>query len=129
MANYKIQKSPAPRIASIDVRETGKQRHHIIGLLEFDNGWLSVHPICFGIGSIIKKPAVADDKIVIRDILKVFVLIDHDVMEGTPMARFINELKINIENGLNSAIKKIKTSNILKINSMHNFLDDILLCF
>jgi len=75
-----------------------------IGMMGNINGWfipISVHPICFGIGSIIKKPAVADDKIAIRDILKVSVLIDHDVMDGAPMARFINELKINIENGLN----------------------------
>lgn len=36
MANYKIQKSPAPRIASIDVREIGKHKHHITALLEFD---------------------------------------------------------------------------------------------
>ena len=75
-----------------------------IGMMGSINGWfipISVHPICFGIGSIIKKPAVADDQIAIRDILKASVLIDHDVMDGAPMARFINELRINIENGLN----------------------------
>ena len=66
------------------------------------NGWfipISVHPICFGVGSIIKKPAVIDDKIVIREILNASVLIDHDVIDGAPMTRFINELKKNIENG------------------------------
>ncbi len=54
----------------------------------------------FGIGSIIKKPAVIDNEIAIREILNVSILIDHDVMDGAPMARFINELRINIENGL-----------------------------
>ena len=50
---------------------------------------------------IIKKPVVVENEIVIRDILNVSILIDHDVMDGAPMARFINELKTNIENGLN----------------------------
>ena len=54
----------------------------------------------FGIGSIIKKPAVIDNEIAIREILNVSILIDHDVMDCAPMARFINELRINIENGL-----------------------------
>lgn len=75
-----------------------------IGMIGKINGWfvpISVHPICFGIGSIIKKPVVVDSKIVIREILNVSILIDHDVMDGAPMARFINELKTNIENGLN----------------------------
>ena len=74
-----------------------------IGMMGEINGWfipISVHPICFGIGSIIKKPAVIDNEIAIREILNVSILIDHDVMDGAPMARFINELRINIENGL-----------------------------
>ena len=60
----------------------------------------------FGIGSIIKKPAVIDNEIAIREILNVSILIDHDVMDGAPMARFINELRINIENGLDLKNKK-----------------------
>lgn len=84
--------------------EMGNVSFTSIGMMGNINGWfipISVHPICFGIGSIIKKPAVADDQIAIRDILKASILIDHDVMDGAPMARFINELRINIENGLN----------------------------
>ncbi|WP_036876484.1 2-oxo acid dehydrogenase subunit E2 [Xylanibacter oryzae] len=75
-----------------------------IGMMGKINGWfipISVHPICFGIGSIIKKPAVIDNEIAIREILNASILIDHDVMDGAPMARFINELRTNIENGLN----------------------------
>ncbi|HAT61671.1 MAG TPA: hypothetical protein DCS83_03845 [Prevotella sp.] len=62
MSNYKIHEFPDSRIASIDVCEIGKHKHHIAGLLEF---------------------------------------IDHDVMDGAQMARFMNELKTNIEEGLN----------------------------
>jgi len=74
-----------------------------VGMMGRIDGWfipISIHPVCFGIGSVIKKPAVVDDKIVIREMLKMTVLIDHDVMDGAPMARFISELTNNIERGI-----------------------------
>jgi len=67
------------------------------------NGWflpISIHPVCFGIGSITKKPVVIEDKIEIGEILNLSVLLDHDVIDGAPMARFVNELVKNIENGI-----------------------------
>ncbi len=36
MTNYKIHRFPDSRIASIDVCEIGKQKHHVTGLVEFD---------------------------------------------------------------------------------------------
>jgi len=75
-----------------------------IDLMGKVNGWfipISVHPICFGIGSIIKKPTVIDDRIEISEMLNMSILIDHDVIDGAPMARFISDLSKNIENGLN----------------------------
>ncbi len=74
-----------------------------IGMMGKVNGWfipISVHPICFGISSIIKKPVVIENKIEIREILKITILIDHDVIDGAPMARFISEFSKNIETGL-----------------------------
>lgn len=74
-----------------------------LGMMGKINGWflpISIHPICFGIGSIIRKPVVIDDKIDIGEILNMTVLIDHDVIDGGPMARFIKELSKNIENGI-----------------------------
>lgn len=74
-----------------------------IGMIGKVNGWfipISIHPICFGISSIIKKPSVIDNKIEIREILKMSILLDHDVMDGAPMARLISDLSRNIENGL-----------------------------
>jgi len=73
-----------------------------IGMARNVNGWfipVSVHPVCFGIGNIVKKPKVIDDKIEIREILNMTVLMDHDVMDGAPMARFISDLSANIEKG------------------------------
>jgi pyruvate/2-oxoglutarate dehydrogenase complex dihydrolipoamide acyltransferase (E2) component len=75
-----------------------------IGTMGKVDGWfipISVHPVCFGISSIAKKPCVVDDKIEIREVLKMSILIDHDVIDGAPMARFISDLSKNIERGLN----------------------------
>lgn len=65
-------------------------------------GWFihrSVHPLSFGIGSIIKKPVVIADEIKIREILHMTILLDHDVIDGAPMARFVHDLTRRIEEG------------------------------
>lgn len=75
-----------------------------IGMMGSVKGWfipISVHPICFGISSVIKKPSVVGDRIEIREILPMSILIDHDVIDGAPMVRFISDLSKNIEDGLN----------------------------
>jgi pyruvate/2-oxoglutarate dehydrogenase complex dihydrolipoamide acyltransferase (E2) component len=74
-----------------------------IGMMGKVSGWFipsSVHPVSFGIGSVIRKPIVINNEIAIRDMLNMTVLLDHDVVDGAPMARFINELSGNIENGV-----------------------------
>jgi len=53
------------------------------------------------LSSIVKKPVVIDDKIEAREILNMSLLLDHDVIDGAPMARFLSELTRNIESGLN----------------------------
>lgn len=75
-----------------------------VGTMGKVNGWfipISIHPICFGISSVVKKPVVIDDRIEIREVLNMSVLIDHDVIDGAQMARFIRDLSGNIENGFN----------------------------
>ena len=75
-----------------------------IGMKGNINGWfvpISVHPICLGIGKITKKAVVMEDKIEIREILNMTILMDHDVIDGVAMARFISDLAINIETGIN----------------------------
>lgn len=74
-----------------------------IGMMGNVKGWfipVSVHPICFGISSISMRPVVVDDKIEIRQILNMTVLLDHDVIDGGVMARFISDLSANIERGI-----------------------------
>ncbi|MFP4547939.1 MAG: 2-oxo acid dehydrogenase subunit E2 [Fidelibacterota bacterium] len=73
-----------------------------IGMMGNINGWFiqtSVHPISFGISTITKKPRVVKDEIVPREVLNMTVLMDHDVVDGGPMARFISYLSKIVEKG------------------------------
>jgi pyruvate/2-oxoglutarate dehydrogenase complex dihydrolipoamide acyltransferase (E2) component len=66
------------------------------------NGWFlhkTVHPISFGIGSVIRKPMVVHGEIEAREVLHMTILMDHDVIDGAPMVRFVNELSRRIETG------------------------------
>jgi pyruvate/2-oxoglutarate dehydrogenase complex dihydrolipoamide acyltransferase (E2) component len=68
------------------------------------NGWFlfkTVHPVAFGIGAVTRKPWVVGDEIMPREILHLTVLMDHDVIDGAPMVRFIKDLARRIEIGDN----------------------------
>jgi pyruvate/2-oxoglutarate dehydrogenase complex dihydrolipoamide acyltransferase (E2) component len=74
-----------------------------IGMMGKVRGWfipISVHPVCFGISTIAKRPVVVDNQVVIREVMNMTVLFDHDVIDGANMARFISELSANIEKGI-----------------------------
>lgn len=74
-----------------------------VGGLSGVNAWfvpISVHPVCIGIGDIVKKPVVAGDQIVIREMLNLTVLMDHDVVDGMEMKKFIKRLAENISAGM-----------------------------
>ena len=74
-----------------------------VGMMGRINGWFihrSIHPVSFGVGSVLQKPAVVDNEIRAREILNMTILIDHDVIDGAPMVRFLKELTRNIERGL-----------------------------
>lgn len=65
-------------------------------------GWFvhrTVHPLSFGIGSVLKKPVVVGNEVKVREILNMTVLVDHDVIDGAPMVRFLNDLTRFIESG------------------------------
>ena len=73
-----------------------------VGMMGRINGWFihrSVHPVSFGVGSILRKPVVVDNEIKIREILNMTILVDHDVIDGAPMVRFLNDLTWSIESG------------------------------
>jgi hypothetical protein len=65
-------------------------------------GWIlprSIHPICFAVGSIGMMPRVRSGGIEPREIMRLTVLIDHDVVDGSPAARFVARLVRAIEGG------------------------------
>ena len=73
-----------------------------VGMMGKINGWFihkSVHPISFGVGSILKKPVVFENEVKIREILNMTILVDHDVIDGAPMVRFLDDLTNYIERG------------------------------
>jgi len=51
----------------------------------------------FAIGSVVKKPVVEKDSIVIRETVNVTAVFNHDIVDGAPAARFINRLREIIE--------------------------------
>lgn len=74
-----------------------------LGAIAKVGGWFiqtSVHPLSLGVGAIVPKPVAADGEIRIREILHLTLLVDHDAVDGGPMARFINSLRGNIEGGI-----------------------------
>jgi len=84
----------------IAFRKMGNAVITSVGMIGKINGWFihkSVHPISFGIGSVLKKAIVIDDEIKIREILNMTILVDHDVIDGAPMVRFLNDLTRSIE--------------------------------
>jgi pyruvate/2-oxoglutarate dehydrogenase complex dihydrolipoamide acyltransferase (E2) component len=73
-----------------------------LGMIGKVNGWLipySIHPVCFALGSVVKKPSVVKNNISIREFLEITILIDHDVIDGAPATRFVSKLSKLIENG------------------------------
>lgn len=55
-------------------------------------GWavpIDISPVLFALGGISKKPAVVEDNIEIREFLCVTILMNHDVIDGGPAARFV----------------------------------------
>lgn len=73
-----------------------------VGMMGNVRGWVipvSILPLCFALGSIVKKPGVVKDQIEIREYLHMTILIDHDVMDGAPAARFVSRLTELIESG------------------------------
>lgn len=73
-----------------------------IGMMGAVKGWFipySIHPVCFALGSIIKRPGVHKGKIEVREMLEMTILIDHDVIDGAPAARFVARLVELVEGG------------------------------
>lgn len=66
-------------------------------------GWLlslgGITTTFIDIGGIVKKPGVIKDEIKIREYLHLTVIVDHDIVNGAPLARFIDRFIELIEKG------------------------------
>ena len=51
----------------------------------------------FAIGSAVKKPVVKDGEIVIREMINITAIFNHDLIDGAPAARFINRFRKYLE--------------------------------
>lgn len=81
-----------PRTAN---RNMGSVMLTSIGMYGSFDGWVipySIHPLCFAVSTIVQKPGAVNGGVEIRDYLKMTALVDHDVMDGAPAARFLSRL-------------------------------------
>ncbi len=66
-------------------------------------GWIiplgGTTTMLFVIGGIRKKPGVMNDSICIRDYLHVTIAVDHDLIDGGPLARFVDRFTHLCESG------------------------------
>ena len=72
------------------------------GMVGHSRGWimpLSLHPLSLAFGSLNEQPVVHSGEIKIREILHLTVSVDHDVIDGVPAARFVDDLVFKMEKG------------------------------
>jgi len=71
-----------------------------VGMMGNARGWFipfTIHPVCFALSAIVKRSEFENGAIALREYLPLTILIDHDVIDGAPAARFISRLTEIIE--------------------------------
>jgi pyruvate/2-oxoglutarate dehydrogenase complex dihydrolipoamide acyltransferase (E2) component len=58
---------------------------------------IGIAPLIVALGAIARKPGVVDERVEIREILGMTILFDHDVIDGAPVAVFIQRLRDLLE--------------------------------
>lgn len=72
-----------------------------IGMFGKFPGWaipISIPAVLIVVGGITKKPGVVGDSIEIREYLHLTITVDHDIIDGGPLARFVASLTELTEN-------------------------------
>lgn len=73
-----------------------------IGMFGSRGGWgihIPFHTLSIVVGGIARKPGVVDERIEIREYLDMTINFDHDMIDGAPAARFVQQLIDLIESG------------------------------
>ena len=60
------------------------------------------YTLAFALGGIASKPVTIDQRIESREVLSVTISVDHDIVDGAPAARFVQQLKELIEKEIDS---------------------------
>jgi hypothetical protein len=71
-----------------------------VGLVGHVRGWIipfTMHPLCLAFGSVTAEPGVHKGEIQKREYLHLCTLIDHDVIDGSPAARFVDDFVRRLE--------------------------------
>ena len=74
-----------------------------IGMFGRGAGWGIPMPsatLSITIGGIAKKPGIVDGRIEPREFVAVTVSVDHDIVDGAPLARFVSRLKEKVERAI-----------------------------
>ena len=72
------------------------------GMVGHTRGWImpfGMHPLCLAFGTLNEQAAVFRGEIQKREILHLTVLIDHDVIDGVPAAKFVDDLVKKLQAG------------------------------
>ena len=73
-----------------------------VGMFGRGGGWGITMPnftLTVTVGGIARKPGVVEDRIEIREYLSLTISVDHDVVDGAPMVRFVNRFRELVEGG------------------------------
>ncbi len=60
---------------------------------------IEFHPLTVALGAVARKPAVVGDRVEPREFLGMTAVFDHDVVDGAPMAMFLQRLRELMESG------------------------------
>jgi len=89
------------RNAFIRKKHFGTTAAMAVGMMGFD-GWLLIlgghYTTQIAIGGIVKKIVKNDDEIEERDFLRLVISVDHDIIDGAPLARFASKLAEMLKN-------------------------------
>ena len=73
-----------------------------VGMFGGGAGWgipMTNYTLCLTVGGIAEKPGVVGGQIEVREFLDMTVSVDHEVVDGAPLAKFTTRLKDLIESG------------------------------
>lgn len=73
-----------------------------VGMFGKGGGWAITMPnftLTVAVGGISRKPGVIGEQIAIRDYLNLTISVDHDIVDGGPIVRFVNYFQELVESG------------------------------